>query len=207
MPRGAALALLLSLATQAQASSPRVALWAEPLYPVVANVADLGISVRLGLPVGVSFPLGPVDFMATGWVYSSALDEGDVKTFELGAWLALGPVIHTGAERLGGFFVSPRVTAGYFKMSYKVGPDIPVFLFTKGERFELLVGADFGWQHTFGSLYLGFVVGASVGFGTNRTLGVWSPPVFPFGFNRNPKDDLIVSLNFSLVRIGVAFAR
>ena len=92
----------------------------------------------------------------------------------LGAWLGFGRVFHTGSNPLGGFFVTPKVTIGAFRVT---DGDPPML--------DLLLGADVGYQLTKGPLFVAFVLGASVGAGLGENDAAAGPWIEFLGGARN----------------------
>lgn len=111
----------------------------------------------------------------------------------VGGWLALGPMFHTNARALHGFFLNPRMTVGVFF----AGRDAMIL--------NALVGADVGYQFTLGRFYFAFVLGASVGVGWGDN-DIWSGPML--GTNSSlfaPTLGPALGLNLQVFRIGYTF--
>ncbi len=159
----------------------------------------------LFVPIGINLTAGDLD-----WAFDFLLmqRDGDGDRFAngpvgggpsismlgfAGAWMSGGPVFHTGASPLGGFFVSPKVTCGAF------------FIGRSQMMFDVLVGADVGYQLTVGRFFVAFVVGASVGVGVGDN-DVWAGPLnlIPVSFVPSAFSPA-VGLNLQLVRTGFTF--
>ncbi len=182
------------------------ALWGQPLgtagYGVGGSLQSIGgasTPVMVYLPFGANVVLGGVELVfeltVTGQVF------GSFSPPRAGAWLSAGPLFHTGAIPLNGFFVQPKLIGAY---TSSLGANFSCGTICGSTDTGLVaVGIDVGYQFTFRKLYIAFVAGAGIGAGNYPDLTVVSPFVTTFGSSAPPAAVAPVLLvNLNLLRVG-----
>lgn len=171
-------------------SDPTVAIWAQPLGLVVAPVATtaLNAGTYVAVPLGANVSVGPTELAIEATVYTYRNKQNSAFT---GGMLSIGPVLHTGDLALGGFMLVP-----------KLGFDVMHEFVDNRTGLSLLPGVDFGWQRTFGRLYLAVVMGVSAGWSFADGDAIEGPGLNP---TLPTKPGPVVGVNLNLLRLGGAF--
>jgi hypothetical protein len=171
-----------------------------------------GKDVPACLPGGAYFPVGQdhgVGVELTVVNFNGVnIPEWEVPAFWQ-VWLSGGPMIKlTRPGELSGFFLQPKVLAVYSneRATPVSGPFTGIRNFPAGQSFELAAGADLGYHHVIGPLFIGTQLGASAGYcincsttGFSSLLGPWA---WGFGERRNRPT---VEINVNLLKLGLAF--
>ena len=200
------LALLVLLAAAPEEVPPErdiaiftapVAVAAAAAVPFVVRTLTFGVTNPvIFVPLGATFTAADYD-----WCIDAALVHQSHNGPELGYtgfWFGLGPVIHPGTQPLQGLFFSPKLSVGAFRISNfdPMGP-------ASGETmFNFTLGADFGYQFTYGRAYFAFVLGVSGGVGWGETDGFAGPWLSLGRPNTSVGGSPVAGVNLQLLRFG-----
>jgi hypothetical protein len=178
-----------------QSDERTIAIFTTPLAivePLIFSALAHGPSTAF-VPLGVNFTAAGTEFSVdAAFVYSPAQPAFFQSPGFRGVWLSAGPIFHVGPRPLRGFFLTPKLLVGAFGAGQGRQPII-----------DFLVGADFGYQLTYGRLYLAFVIGASVGAGIAENDG-FAGPLLTLGSDQTSQAVTpVVGINLQLIRIGI----
>ncbi len=189
------LCLLLAAAEVDRAEAPRadpsVAVWLQPLGLTIAPalVAATGSGTYVSVPLGVNIAFETWQLAIETTVYTYRGPRG--SSAFTGGTFTLGPVLHTGDLKLGGFMLVPKIA---IDLMHETSRNVT--------SFSVLPGVDFGWQRCFGPLYFALVVGVSGGWSMADGDWVAGPGLNPtLPASGRP----VVGVNLNLLRIGGAF--
>jgi hypothetical protein len=195
--------LTASLALTLLSAERPVSVWTEPL----ATVGLLGLSVRttqfwVYVPVGLNFFIGELELQAEVTLsYQHVATGGDGPEYETWSGLgSLGTVFrpHQG-NAFDGLFLSPKI---YLESGRTTNvTNLPGQFDAPYTFWNVQGGLDAGYRWVFGHFELALVAGAGVGYGAmpgviNSFMG--------FTWHR-PTEQLVVSVNLNLMRVGVRF--
>lgn len=200
--------LMAVLAAGDFAEDPEVAIFSAPLaiagaaaYPFVLPSMPGGMfaTALVFLPVGATFTAADFEWCAdAALVYQQP--SGTLLGYN-GFWFGFGPMIHSGTRALRGFFFSPKLTVGAFRLesANKRGASHDQLM------WSFAIGGDFGFQLVAGRLYVAFVLGVSVGAGWNEPDNFAGPLTTLSRPGNSLSAEPVVGLNLQLLRIGYAF--
>lgn len=191
----------------AAAPTAHWALWTQPAGAVgygiagsLTNVGGLTTPVMAYVPLGANVVLPGFELVVELTVTGQLL--GSFQPARVGAWLTVGPLFHTGAIPLNGFFVQPKLLGAYttsLGVNFSCGSFCP-----QSDNVLVAMGVDVGYQFTFRRMYYAFVIGFGGGGGTYPDMSFVTPfqtnfgGGLPFAGTFNP----VLLLNLNLLRVG-----
>jgi hypothetical protein len=184
-------------------AGPRGTIWIQPVatlfVPLVSVFASLGGITHAWntFSFGATVSFGRVNAVAEfGWARTTRVNVGTGFEFLslVGAWAVVGVAIHTGDRALSGFFIEPRLHLG---LMYDEDGIVSV-------AHDIQVGLNVGYQVVLAErIYLAFIIGGTIGGGTNQTNPLSGPFLFDVGVRQ--RSQVVVGANLHLFRIGLAF--